>query len=211
MKSAYRTLPAVPPSPEGLRVRPDLARMHFSVALPDTEPERALVVLRGAVEQVIRRVQATYPSATLTLQGFEGEGPERAKASAASRSTLHGCVEVPLTEAQDFWARAQLCATLTSLAFALAAEAKRARPSLDATLHEPSCVAGNPESHRPELVRRWVAQLRELASLAEVEQARLVIAECSASGPVQQQPLSVDEVLLTLALEGRLGLARPSP
>ena len=214
MKSNYPPLCPEPQSPQGLIVRPDTLRMHFSVAGADRlEPDRAVPILKSAVELLTRRVQAAFPAATVQLQGFDAEGHGRGMKYGASSGSRAGgvlsvqcVVELALTPAQDFWARAQLVGSLTALAYSLSDEAKRLKPPLEAILHEPGCTVKDPEPFRAALLTRWVARMNELARAAGTEKAPLVIVECSPPGEIVQQQISVDEVLLTLGLAGRLGV-----
>ena len=52
--------------------------------------------------------------------------------------------------------------------------------------------------------KRWVERARSFMSLAQSERAPLQVVNCEPPGPVTQQAVSVDEVVLSLSVSCRL-------
>ncbi|HEX8438830.1 hypothetical protein, partial [Archangium sp.] len=69
-------------------------------------------------------------------------------------------------------------------------------------------LVSKPEAHREELLRRFVARVRELATAAGSPEAPLRAVDCSVPGPVEQSPVSLEEVGLSLNVACRLDVVR---
>ncbi len=84
--------------------------------------------------------------------------------------------------------------------------AAKAEGGLDMMIGFPAARVRDPEARRAELTRRWVERVRVLTTQAQSEKLPLHVVSCEPPGEVKQQELSVDEVVLSLAVSCRLGM-----
>ncbi|WP_395833110.1 hypothetical protein [Cystobacter fuscus] len=195
-------LPAVE---EGLQVRPDVLVMSFTFRQEAEVLEQGLPKLKAAVDQYVRdtteATRASKVEVSVKMRGFGREYGKRMRGAAAVTS---GELEVSLPESMDFWARAALVATLTRVGGELTAASEKANAGSRVTFGFPTAQVRDPEAFRAELMKRWVERARGFMALAQSERAPLQVVNCEPPGEVKQQEVSVDEVVLSLAVSCRL-------
>lgn len=194
--------PAIEPVTEGLKVRPDVLLVSFAFRQETESLEQAVPKLKAAVERYVRA--ATEASKVEVAVKMRDVGPASGKRMAGNEAMAHGVLEVALPEAQDFWARSALVATLVRVATQEAASAEKANTGLRATFGFPEARVRDPEARRDELMKRWVERARGFIAQAQSERAPLQLVGCEPPAEVKQQPVSVDEVVLSLAVSCRL-------
>ncbi|HYO68165.1 MAG TPA: hypothetical protein VEU33_19010 [Archangium sp.] len=187
---------------EGLKVRPDVLRVSFAFRQETESLEQAVPKLKAAVERYVRT--AAEASKVEVAVKMKGVGLESGKRMAGNEAMAHGVLEVALPEAQDFWARTALVATLVKVGSQELAAAENANTGLRATFGFPVAQVRDPEARRDELMKRWVERARGFGSQAQSERAPLQLVACEPPGAVKQEPESVDEVVLSLAVSCRL-------
>jgi hypothetical protein len=204
MKSDDLPLPRRTAAASGLAVRPDVLVALFAARVAEVDPDRAILVLRAASDVLTRRMREVHPAAVLRMTGLDF-GRD---ASKSSRDELHtrveGTLELPLAPELDWWARAQLAAQVTVLARILAGEARKQKPVIDIAFQQPVALVREPERHRGEVLRRWVTRCNELAAAAQSERFPLQVTACEPPGEVTQTAVSVEEVRLSITLDGRI-------
>jgi len=62
----------------------------------------------------------------------------------------------------------------------------------------------DPEARRVELIERWVLRAKAFADAAQATHAPLAIVDCEVPRAVKQNPVSVDEVQLSLHIQCRI-------
>jgi hypothetical protein len=196
------TVPETPTAEDGLKVRPDVLVVSFAFRQETEGLEQALPKLKGAVERYVRAAtEATKGEVSVKMKGF---GQVSGKRMGGSEALAHGQLEVALPESLDFWGRAALMATLTRVGGQEAAAAENAKGGLRATFDFPEAWVRDPETRRAELTKRWVERARAFMAQAQSERTPLQVVSCEPPGPVAQQTVSVDEVVLSLALKCQL-------
>lgn len=65
------------------------------------------------------------------------------------------------------------------------------------------CAVKQPEAHRAELMKRWVDQAQAFAAAAQGERP-LQLANCTPPGAVEQQVVTLEEVVLKLEMSCQL-------
>lgn len=200
----------VPETPEveaGLSVRPDVLVMGFAFRQDTQGLESAVPKLKAAVDRYVRAVaEASKAEVSVKMRGF---GLEQARKMGDDEALAHGVVEVALPPSLDFWGRAALVATLERVGRQEAGVAEKANAGLSATFNFPLAQVRDPEAHRAELMKRWVERARGFTAQAQSERAPLQVVGCEVPGEVRQQPVSVDEVVLSLAVSCRLDALPP--
>ncbi len=192
---------------QGLAVRPDVLTAQFAARVLEVDPDRAVLVLKAASEILLRRMREIHPAAAMRMQAME-IGRDAGKSRDDLQTRVDGAVELPLSPEADWWARAQLSAAVSVLSRTLAAEARKQKPVIEIAFQQPVALARDPERHRAEILRRWVARAKELAALAQSEQCPLHLVACEPPGEITQTPVSVEEVRLSIALDGRVDAVR---
>lgn len=200
-----------------LVVRPDLLRVAFSISLESQGVGQTLPILRGASEQLQRRVRdALGTEVTLRLRDvrFNRSAPRKLAIPEDDGAfiAVDGTFEVPLPTEWDFWARSIRVGTLVRVFHEAGNDSRQSKklPRLGFGAVEP--LVARPEEHRAELLRRLVTRARELAASVSSPEAPLHVVDCSAPGLVEQSPISIEEVGLSLNVQCRLGVVRsPSP
>jgi hypothetical protein len=199
------TVPETPATEEGLKVRPDVLVMSFAFRHETESLEQALPKLKAAVDQYVRATteatRASKAEVSVKMGGFERE---YGKSMGGTQAMAHGVLEVSLPESLDFWARAALVATLVRVGGELTAAAEKANAGLRVTFGFPEARVRDPEARRAELTKRWVERARGFMALAQSERAPLQVVGCQPPDEVKQQAVSVDEVVLSLAVSCRL-------
>jgi hypothetical protein len=200
----------VPETPEveaGLTVRPNVLVMRFAFRQDTQGLEEAVPKLKAAVDRYVRAVtEASKAEVSVKLRGF---ALEPAGKVGDDEALAHGVLEVALSPSLDFWGRAALVATLERVGRQEAGAAEKANGGLSATFNFPVAQVRDPESHRAELMKRWVERTRGFTTQAQSERAPLHVVGCEVPGEVRQQPVSVDEVVLSLAVSCRLDAVEP--
>lgn len=203
-----------PPARAELVVRPDVLRVSFSVSLELNESvDQTLTHLQRACEQLHRRLQDAL-GAGVTFRPrevrFDRSGLRKLAMpeEEATHASVDGVFEVPLPTELEFWARSSRVGTLTRLCSAAQGDSRQSKklPRFSFGNHE--ALVAQPEAHRAELLRRFVTRVRELAAAVGSPEAPLHVVDCSAPGPVEQSPVSLEEVGLSLPVHCRLDVVR---
>lgn len=184
-------------SPPGIAVRPDVLQIPVTARLDDVAPGQAVVLLRTAAATLQARLAAVHPGAELQPRRLDlgRHTSEKAAKSFAGEAQIDGVVLVPLEESADFWARAELVARLTEALRALTLELSKAKGAIKLGFRPPSPRVRDTAPHKATLTARFQAQLRALTGGSD-EPARAGSWEIPEE--VAQQPISLDEVRLTL-------------
>ncbi|WP_434384412.1 hypothetical protein [Melittangium boletus] len=199
-----------PPLRAELTIKPDVLRVPLSVALEADEAAPLLASLRQACEQLRRRVQERLG----TEVGFRPQdlrferGGHKKLALAESdthQATLEGWLEVPLAAEHDFWERATRLGTLTRACQEAEEDSRQSRKLPRFHFGAARALVARPEAHRDELLRRYVARVRETAAALGSAGVPLTVVECQPAGAVEQTTHSLEEVGLSLPLTCRLG------
>jgi hypothetical protein len=193
---------------QGLAVRPDVLTTRFAARVSEVEPDRAVLVLKAACEILLRRMRELHPATALRMVGLDIGRDATAKGRDDLATRVDAELEITLSNDLDWWNRAQLSAAVSVLARTLAVEARKQKPVIEVVFQQPVALVREPERYRAEVLRRWVGRSKELAALAQSEKAPLYLVECAPPGDVQQHPVSVDEVRLTIDLQGALDVLR---
>jgi hypothetical protein len=197
--------PQVAEPAEGLVVRPDLLVVPFTFRQEEQGLEQALPKLRTALDRYVRgAAEATKAEVGVKPRGFGRDGGYARKLEGNEGAQVVGQVEVVLPESLDFWGRAALVAALVRVGGQEMAAAEKAQAGLTVSLGFPSARVRDPEARRAELTRRWVERMRAFTSQAQSEKVPLHAVGCEQPGEVKQHEVSVDEVVLSLALSCRL-------
>ncbi|ATB29163.1 hypothetical protein [Melittangium boletus] len=204
-RSAYSA--GEPSLPEGMTVRPDVLLVAFTFRHEAESLEQALPGLKRAVDHyVAAATEVSHGGVSVRM----GELEWVVRKTAYRDVVVHGVLEVALPESLDFWGRETLVATLARVGEQEASAAERANAGLIASFSHPRARLKDPEAHREALTKQWVARARVFIHQVESEQAPLRLVSCEPPGEVKQQPISVNEVSLSLTGLGcRLGLATP--
>ena len=194
--------------------RPDVLQVSFSVVLETDEPAQALPALQRACEQLQRRLRdAVGADVSLGLRGARFGRATRNKLALAdddgSVVSVEGLLEVPLPVELDFWARSARLGTLSRLCHDIERDSQSLKKSPHFSFSAVEARLLRPEAHRAELLRRFVTRARELAEAAGSPAAPLQVVDCSVPGPVEQSPISLEEVGLSLTIRSRLDVVRP--
>ena len=182
------------PTPSvGLTVRPDRACFQVQVSVEADTSAQAIPLLRRAVS----RLEELLPQLQAKLTVTDFDLPRDSGKSSGGASTVHALLEVPLP-AGTFWDRAQKVAQADDLLQAVSQEGKRQKPALEVRRALPVFVVAEPEAHREALVKRLHERARSIAG----EGAELRALQFDRA--VTQQSMGLEEVALSLAVEGTL-------
>jgi hypothetical protein len=108
-----------------------------------------------------------------------------------------------------FWL---LVAALVRVGHQTRAGADEAKAGLTFTVYEPTAQLRDPETHRADLLKGWVARARSLATEAQGnERAPLQLAGCAPPGRVEQKTITLEEVALTLEVQCQLQVGAAAP
>jgi hypothetical protein len=218
-KYSYSGPHELPPVRAELVVRPDLLRVSFSVSLEVEGVEQGLPLLQRACEQLQRRSrEALGTEVTLRPRDarFNKSAPRKLALPEDDDRTfvaVDGTLEVALPEALDFWARSTRVGTVVRVCHEVQHESREEKRRPRFSFGSVEAFVSQPESHRAELLRRFVARVKELAAALGSPEAPLHVVDCGLPGPVEQAPVSLEEVGLTLNVLCRLDAlrGRPSP
>lgn len=192
--------------PTRMRVRPDLYTVSFAVREQRETSHAAQDAARISSDRVVSQLLKTLgPAATANVKGFTLTRVTQEAKPIGVMAVVDGMLEVRLAENQDFWVRSRLFTTLIETTQAIAEAAGSAPDSMHAVSFEPPrAEVLDPEAYRPELLKRWVARVRDFTSAAEASAAPLYVRDCAPPGAVGQSASSFDEVLLELAISCRI-------
>ncbi|QRN98411.1 hypothetical protein JRI60_04960 [Archangium violaceum] len=213
-KETYSGLHETPPVRAELVVRPDVLRISFSISLEVGGIEQGLPLLQRTSEQLQRRVRdALGTEVTLKLRDvrFNRSAPKKLSLPEDENRAfiaVDGSLSVPLPAELDFWARGTRVGTLVRVCHEVERDSREEKKRPRFQFGSMEALVAQPEAHRAELLRRFVARARELATAAGSPEAPLQVVDCSLPGPVEQSPVSLEEVGLTLNVPCRLGVVR---
>lgn len=173
--------------------RPEQAHFHVQVSVETENAAAAVPLLRRAAQ----RLEELLPQlgAKLTITDFDLPA-ESGKLAGGSPSRLHATLVVPLTKDASFWDRVQKLTHVDDLLRALVLEGKKQKPALEVRRDLPVFVVADPEVFRAQLV----AQLHERAR--SLSGASVMLKELRFDRAVSQRSLTLEEVELSLAVEG---------
>lgn len=204
-----------------LIVRPDLVCVPFVLRLEGPDSKASLATLEKASQAIQERfAAATNGQAKTTMLGANvasysaSSGKVKGDAPPKFVVTVDGSVEVPMTADANYWTRARLLSSLVQVsndAKPLVPPPPEDQPQLDSAFGSPEVKVHNPEAFRGELVKRWVERTRAFAKAAESEKAPLNLVNCEPPQAISQTPISIEEVGLSLAVQCRIDVARPTP
>jgi hypothetical protein len=202
-----------------LVVRPDLVCVSFVLRLDGPDTKNILATLEKATQAVQERfAAATNGQSTTTMLGVNITPVNSRKVKSDEPAkfvvTVDGSVEVPLAADANYWARARLLSSLVQASTddkPLVPPAAEDQPQLDTAFGPPDVKVRNVETHRPELVKRWVERMRAFARAAESDKAPLNLVNCDPPQAISQTHISIEQVGLTLPAQCRIDVARSAP
>jgi len=203
-------------------VRPDLACVAFVLRIETTDPKAELAELEKATSVIQERfAKATGGASTSKMLGASvtavssyskvkdnDEAPQRFVV------TVDGAVETPLAADAGYWARAKLVAALvqaSQTSAPLLPPPGEGKPELEVAFGAPELKLKDPESFRPELIKRWVERARAFAKVAESQAAPLNLVSCEPPAAISQTAISVEQIGLSLPVSCRIDVARAVP
>ncbi len=214
-------MPSIPhrESRGDLVVRPDLVCVSFVLRLEGADAKATLATLEKATLSVQERFgAASGGSATTNMLGVNVTNVNTSKAKTDEPVkfvvTIDGSVEVPLAPEANYWARARLLSSLVQASFdrkPLVPPPAEDQPQLETAFGAPEVKLRNPDAFRGELMKRWVERTRVFARLAESEKTPLNIVSCEPPQAINQQPISIEQIGLSLAVSCRIDVARTAP
>jgi hypothetical protein len=212
VSSYYSPAPELPHDPkDDLVVRPDVLRLSFQVQILGTfASQEALSRLQQECERLRRNLlEATGGEVTLKPTGVMlNPAPSRKlrlpEDDDDARTGINGTLELPLPASLDFWGRSARVTALRRACHELEQEnrGEKGRPSM--SFGAPTAFVANPEAHRAELLRRFVDRVREFSAAASTAEPPLRVVDCTVPGAVNQTPLSLEAVALSLQFTYRL-------
>jgi hypothetical protein len=200
-----------PATKDDLIVRPDVLRLTFQVQIRGTfASAEALSRVQQECERLRRQLrEATGAEVTLKPTGvLLAPAPTKKlrlpEDDDDARTGVEGTLDVELPTSLDFWARSARMAALQRVCHELAAEGREAygRPSMH--FGSTTALIAEPEMHRAELLRRFVARVQEFSAAASASEAPLRVVDATVPGPVVQTPISLEAVALSLQFTYRL-------
>lgn len=187
-----------------LVVRPDLLQVRFQLGVEVDLPDQGPALLKEACEQLLRRAcVATGMDVRLRPRDVQfGPGTSRKMKlpddEDRSAVTVDGVLEMPLGPSLDFWARSSKVAALMRVCQEMMRDAREEKGRPRARFGPPVPRVAQPEEHRAELLRRLGARLREFQATLAPAEVPMRPTECIPPGPVEQSPVSLEEVALSL-------------
>lgn len=187
-----------------LLVKPDEARVCFTLRAQTTDAPKALDDFRGLAGEMERRFKETVAKEARLVMKNVSVSPEEANSKKSSDPTkpkvftvvATGVVELALPENAPYWERARLVGSASQLAATLSAMYNDT--PVRAIVTRPELRVKAPEAHRKALLEKWVKKSQELSKTAKIGGRTLDFTSCSPPGDVQQRLLSVEEAELTL-------------
>ena len=174
-----------------LTERPEQALFHLSVSVETETSSTALPLLKRSA----LRLEELLPplGARLTVTDFDL--PTEAGKSGTSSCRLHAFLTLPFGKDAPFWERAQKLAQVDDLLRALVIEGKKQKPALEVRRDLPAFVVADPELRRAALITRLHERARSLGHDVSLKELRF-------DRPVEQRSVSLEEVQLSLSIEG---------
>lgn len=196
---------------DDLIVRPDILRATFQVHMKGAfASQEALSRLQQESEQLRRKLrEAAGAEVALKMTGvLLSSAPARKlripEDDDDARTGVAGTLELALPTSLDFWARSARMAALERTLNEISADERKGRGQPNYSFSTPSALVAEPEQHRAELIRRFVARVQEFSAAASNPEAPLRVVDCTAPGPVIQTPISIESVGLSLQFTYRL-------
>jgi hypothetical protein len=192
-----------------LVVRPDVLVLGFALQETDADPQRALTAAQAAVQNLERQFkEATGGASTVRMLGasFTAVFTEKAESEGdAVAAAVDGVIEVRLAPELDFWARSRLAAAVAQVRREVSAAVQAAKDGRrGATFGQPRAEVKEPEGHRAQLTEQWLRRARSFAEAAQAASAPLLLVDCAPPGAIEQRPISLLEVGLSLSVACRL-------
>ncbi|HEX5745200.1 MAG TPA: hypothetical protein VFZ09_03090 [Archangium sp.] len=193
-----------------LVVRPDQLRVAFTVSLESEGIEQTLPLLQRACEQLQRRArEATGTEVTLRPRDtrFNRSAPKKLSLPEDEDRTfvaVDGLLVLPLPAELDFWARSSRVGSLVRVCHEMERDSRESKKQPRFGFGSVEAFVSQPELHRAELLRRFVERAREVASALGSAEAPLHVVDCAPAGAVEQAPVSLEEVGLSLQVHCRL-------
>lgn len=199
-------------------MKPDLVCVPFALRAQAPSVKAAMDAAQLLVRTITERfATATGGAALIRMMGFSTQAYSKGKSSRAEDVEYvvlaDGAVDVPLGANLDYWAKGKLLSALVEASRALTPSKKEEEPPpgtprVDAAFTAPEVKVKDPEAHRATLVKRWVERARQFTELSQSRSDPLVILDCAPPGAIGQQPLSIEEVGLSLGIQCRLNATR---
>jgi hypothetical protein len=174
-----------------LSERPEQALFHLAVSVETDSASASLPLLKRSVT----RLEELLPPLGAKLTVTDYDLPAAAGKSSELLSSLHALLTLPFTKESSVWDRAQKLAQVDGLLRALVMEGKKQKPALEVRFDLPVFVVAEPELRRAALVTRLHERARSLGNDVTLKELRF-------DRPVEQRPVSLEEVQLTLSVEG---------
>lgn len=174
-----------------LTERPEQALFHLAVSVETESASTALPLLKRAVS----RLEDLLPPLGAKLTVTDYDLPSGGGKASELTSQLRALLTLPFAKEASFWDRAQKLAQIDGLLRALILEGKKQKPALEVRFDLPAFVVADPEARRPALVARLHERARSLGHDVTLKELRF-------DRPVLQQPVSLEEVQLSLAVDG---------
>ncbi|MDI3282368.1 hypothetical protein [Polyangium sp. 15x6] len=198
-----------------LVARPDLACVPFVLRVELADPKAGLDLLEKATLALKERFgAATGGAATIAMLGANTTAEaeySKVKEDEPPKTrfvvTVDGAVEVPLAAEAGYWARAKIVAGLVEASKkrdALVPSSGEGAPEIETAFGAPEIKLRDPESFRPELVKRWVERARAFARVAESQTVPLHLVSCEPPNAITQTPISLEQVGLALPVSCRI-------
>lgn len=195
----------------GIVVRPDLLCVPFAVHVLDADPDKAVGLAQGLVNDIVAKLKAVAPNGVLRMRGIAvsptyGNGKTKEEKDAMSFALVaDGVFETPLADNVDYWARSKLISSL--VAVTKKEHDSRKEPPITLSFEMPNMRVADPEIHRAKLTKQWVERARAFATAAQTTTTPLALVDCQAPGEIAQRHISTEEVGLTLSVSCRLDSA----
>lgn len=207
-----------------LVVRPDAITMVFAVKDTQSDPAKATASLEKFAASILARFQeATGGAASMKMCGASVSPVASGSSKADTGERVEyavladGSIEIKLAPEQDYWARSRLLGAITQAAREIVVPPKKegdkeksaepARPQVH--FNEPQVIVKDVEAHRAKLVERWVKRTREFGDAVQAAAAPLYMVDCAPPAPIEQRPISLEEVGLSLPVTCRVDVLRP--
>lgn len=174
-----------------LTERPEQALFHLAVSVETESASAALPLLKRAVS----RLEDLLPQLGAKLTVTDYDLPSGGGKASELGSQLRALLTLPFAQEASFWDRAQKLAQLDGLLRALVLEGKKQKPALEVRFDLPAFVVADPEQRRAALVTRLYERARSLGHDVMLKELRF-------DRPVEQRSVSLEEVQLSLAVDG---------
>ena len=174
-----------------LSERPEQALFHLVVSVETESASTSLPLLKRSVT----RLEDLLPPLGAKLTVTDYDLPAALGKSSELVSQIHALLTLPFAKDSSLWDRAQKLAQVDGLLRALVLEGKKQKPSLEVRFDLPVFVVEDPELRRAALITRLHERARSLGHDVTLKELRF-------DRPVEQRGISLEEVQLSLAVEG---------